>query len=146
MEDRNDKLDFIKGWCGLHPVGSICCGSNKQIHTDYWILVEKKGWHSHSLKGRVPWPLSQGESTSTLALTGFYCLSNNVHQRRFSFIMLKSALGNYFLQITKERMLLITSYRLTRKKMFQSQGNDKRNWSGYTSVLGRISTDFRKLL
>ena len=30
--------------------------------------------------------------------------------------MLRSASGNYFLQIAKERMLLITSYRLTRKK------------------------------
>ena len=29
--------------------------------------------------------------------------------------MLKFALGNYFSQITKERMFLITSYRLTRK-------------------------------
>ena len=60
--------------------------------------------------------------------------------------MLKFAFSNHFLQIAKERMLLITSYRLTRKKMFQMQGNDKSNWSGYTSILGRISTDFRKLL
>ena len=40
---------------------------------------------------------------------------------------------DYFLQINKEKIL-------------QMQGNDKSNWSGYTSVLGRISTDFRKLL
>ena len=31
--------------------------------------------------------------------------------------MLRFALGNYFLQIAKERMLLITSYRLTRKNV-----------------------------
>ena len=42
---------------------------------------------------------------------------NSIHQRRFSFIMLKFPLGNYFLQITKERILLITSYRLTRKNV-----------------------------
>ena len=30
--------------------------------------------------------------------------------------MLRFALGDYFLKITKERMLLITSYRLTRKE------------------------------
>ena len=30
--------------------------------------------------------------------------------------MLGFALGDYFLQIIKERMLLVTSYRLTRKK------------------------------
>ena len=36
--------------------------------------------------------------------------------------MLRFALGNYFLQITKERMLLITSYRLTRKKCCKCNG------------------------
>ena len=36
--------------------------------------------------------------------------------------MLRFALGNYFLQITKERMLLITSYRLTRKKCCKCKG------------------------
>ena len=29
----------------------------RQIHTDYQSPVEKKGWHSHSLKGRAPQPL-----------------------------------------------------------------------------------------
>ena len=53
---------------------------------------------------REAWPLSQGESASTLALTGFYWLSDSIHQKRFSFIMLKCALGVYFLQIAKERM------------------------------------------
>ena len=73
--------------------------------------MEKKGWHGHSERER------ERESTSTLALTGFYWLSNTIHQRRFSFIMLRFALGDYILQITKERMLLITSYRLTRKNV-----------------------------
>ena len=36
--------------------------------------------------------------------------------------MFRFALGNYFLQITKERMLLITSYRLTRKKCCKCKG------------------------
>ena len=36
--------------------------------------------------------------------------------------MLRFALGDYFLQITKERMLLITSYRLTRKKCCKCKG------------------------
>ena len=67
-------------------------------------------------------PLSQGESASTLAWTGFSWLSNSIHQKRFSFIMLRFALGNYFLQIAKERMLLITSYRLTRKKCCKFKG------------------------
>ena len=36
--------------------------------------------------------------------------------------MLRVALGHDFLQITKERMLLITSYRLTRKKCCKCKG------------------------
>ena len=36
--------------------------------------------------------------------------------------MLRFALGDYFLQITKERMLPITSYRLTKKKCCQCKG------------------------
>ena len=84
--------------------------------------------------------LSRGEHLNP-CLDRLYWLSNSIHQRRFSFIMLRSASGNYFLQIAKERMLLIN-----KKKMLQTQGNDKSNWSGYTSILGRISTDFRKLL
>ena len=77
----------------------------RQIHTDHWGPVEEKGPHS-----------PQEESAPTLALTGFYWLSNSIHQRQFSFIMLRFSSGNYFLQIAKERILLITSYRLTRKK------------------------------
>ena len=36
--------------------------------------------------------------------------------------MLSFALDNYFLQIAKQRMLLITSYRLTRKKCCKCKG------------------------
>ena len=112
-----------------------------------WMRRDKFTWTTESCgeKGTVG-PLSQEESALTLALTGFYWLSKSIHQKRFSFIILRFALGNYFLQIAKERMLLITSYRLTKKKTLQMQGNDNSNWSGYTSILGRISPDFRKLL
>ena len=40
--------------------------------------------------------------------------------------MLRFALGDYFLQITKKRML-------------QMQGNDKSDWSGYTPSLEQFS-------
>ena len=53
--------------------------------------------------------------------------------------MLRFALGDYFLQITKERMLLITSYRLTRKNYCQMQGTDKSDWSGYILSLGELA-------
>ena len=36
--------------------------------------------------------------------------------------MLRFVLGDYFLQITMERMLLITSYKLTRKKFCKCKG------------------------
>ena len=84
----------------------------RQIHTDYRVLWRKRDDMA---------TLSRGDAT-TLSLTDFYWLSNGIHQRRFSFIMLRSALGNYFLQITKERVLLITSYRLTRKKCCKCKG------------------------
>ena len=39
-------------WCRSQPTGSMCCGSNGQIHTDYRHPVEKKGRHGHSLSER----------------------------------------------------------------------------------------------
>ena len=57
--------------------------------------------------------------------------------------MLRFALRDYFLQITKD----VTEYflQINEKKMLQMQGNDE--WLVWLhSVLGRISTDFRKLL
>ena len=75
--------------------------------------MEKKGWHGHSLREREhPNP----------CLDRLLLLSNSIHQRRFSFIILRFALGDYFLQVTKERMLLITYYRLARKKCCKCKG------------------------
>ena len=54
--------------------------------------------------------------------------------------MHRFALGGYFLQIKKESVLLITS----KKRMFANQGEKWLNWLHY--ILGRFSTDFRKLL
>ena len=54
--------------------------------------------------------------------------------------MHKFAVGDDLLQITKERMLLITS----KRRMLQMQGEKWLNW--LHSILGRFSTDFRKLL
>ena len=48
-------------------------------------------------------PLSERERTSTLASTGFYCFPVSLHQRRFSFIILRFTLSDYFLQITKKK-------------------------------------------
>ena len=75
----------------------------------------------------------------TLALTGFCWLSNSIHQRRFSFIILRFALGNYFLQIAKEKDVTDYFLQINKKKMLQMQGNDKSNWSGYTLSLGELA-------
>ena len=88
-----------------------------------WMRRDKFTWTTESCgeKGTVG-PLSQEESALTLALTGFYWLSKSIHQKRFSFIILRFALGNYFLQIATERMLLIIFYRLTRKRCCKCKG------------------------
>ena len=52
--------------------------------------------------------------------------------------MHRFALGDYVLQITKERLLLITS----KKRMFANAREKWLNW--LYSILGRFSTDFRK--
>ena len=72
---------------------------------DYRSPVEKKGWHGHSLNERVPRPLPR---------QAFIDFLGALHQGKFSFIMHRFALGDYLLQITKERILLIT----TKKRMF----------------------------
>ena len=47
--------------------------------------------------------------------------------------------GDYLLQMTKGRRLLITS----KRRRFTAQGGKWLNW--LHSILGRFSTDFRKL-
>ena len=86
--------------------------------------VEKKEQHGHALSERQAFVASLG----------------TVHPGWSSFTMHRFALGDYLLQITKERMLLITS----KKRMLQMQGEKLLNW--LHSILGRFSTDFRKLL
>ena len=58
-----------------------------------------------------------------------------------SFTMHQFTLSGYILQITKERMLLITS---KKEDVLQTQGGKWLNW--LHSILERFSTDFRKLL
>ena len=62
--------------------------------------VEKKGWHGHSLSERGPPPLP-GQA--------FIASLGTLHQGWSSFTIHRFALGDYLLQITKERKLLITS-------------------------------------
>ena len=66
-------------WCGPCPTGSVCCGCNGQIHTDYRNSVEKKGWHGHSLSEREGKRARENPRESpTPAWTGFYCFSGHI--------------------------------------------------------------------
>ena len=64
----------------------------------------------------------------TPAWTGFYCFLGTFHWGWSSFTMHRFAVGDYLLQITKERMLLITS----KRRKLQIKG--KSGWTGYTPV------------
>ena len=75
---------------------TLCCGGNRQIHTDYRNPVEEKGQRGHS----------QEESASSLALTGFYCFSGHITRRMI--LIYHAQVCFRQLQKTKERVLLIT--------------------------------------
>ena len=117
-------------------MGSMCCGCNKQIHMDYRSPVEKKD-------GMATLRVREGERAGEpgpLPRSAFIAFLGTLHQGWFSFTMHRFSVGVCLLQITKERMLLITP----KKRMLQMQGEKCLNW--LHSILGRFSTDFRKLL
>ena len=79
----NNKIlkDRVK-WYWSQPTGSLCCGSNREMHTEYRKPLEKKGQNGQPLGER------EGEraSESTLkrltpARTGFYCFSGHITLR-----------------------------------------------------------------
>ena len=110
-------------WFRSWPVGSMCCGSNRQIHTDYRNPVEKKGRHGHSLseRGRE----GQRQPTRAWRLPGqaFIAFLGTLHRGWSSFTVHRFTVGDYLLQTTKDRMLLITS----KRSMLQLKGE-----SGWT--------------
>ena len=95
-------------------MGSMCCGCNGQIHVDYRNPVEKKGWHGHSLDERG----QQGQRARPLSGQSSVAFLGTLYQGWSSFTMHRFTAGDYLLQITKERMLLITS----KRRMFQIKG------------------------
>ena len=118
-------------WCGSWPAGSTCCGSNGQIHTDYRNPVEKKGRPGCSLSER------EGEKARERArpLPGqaFIAFLGTLHGGWPSFTMHRFTTGDYLLQTTKERMLLITS----KRRMLQLKGES--GWTGYTPYFGGLA-------
>ena len=96
-------------------MGSVCCGSNGQIHTDYRNTVEKRGQHGHSLSEREG---ERARESQPLPGQAFIAFLGTLHGGWSSFTMHRFAVGDYLLQITKERMLLITS----KRRMLQIKG------------------------
>ena len=98
---------------------------------DYRNPVEKKGWHGHSLRQR------EGERARERArpLPGqaFIAFLGTLYQGWSSFTMHRFTVGDYLLQKTKERMLLITS----KRRMLQIKG--KSGSTGYTPYLGGLA-------
>ena len=85
-------------------------------------------------------PLSQGESTLTLALAGFYCFSGHITLRMVLIYYAQVHFRWLPLQKTKEGMLLITS---KKKDICKLKGKVV---EPVTLVLGKFRIDFRKLL
>ena len=105
----------------------LCCGSKRQIHTDYRNPVEKKGLHSLSLSEREGPPSRPPPGQAFIVFVG------TLHQGWSSFTMRRFVLGGYLLQTTKERMLLNTS----KKDICKCKG--KSGPTGYTPYLGGLA-------
>ena len=111
-------------------MGSVCCGSNGQIHTDYRNPVEKKGQHGHSPSER------EGERTRESRLLpgqAFTAFLGTLHRRWSSFTLHRFTISDYLLQTTKDRMLLITS----KRRMLQLKGASGR--TAHTPCLGGLA-------
>ena len=80
------------------------------------------------------WPLSKWErGPQTQPGQAFIAFLGTLHWGWSSFTMHRFTVGDYLLQITKERMLLITS----KRRMLQIKG--KGGWTGYTPYLGGLA-------
>ena len=112
-------------WTPASSVHSVVLSTNKFTQTPEVLWTKRDGTATLWVR-ECPEP----------CLDRLLLLSNNIHQRGFSFIMLQVCfrwllfsdnrgkdVADYFLQINKEKMLPM-------------QGNEKCDWSGYTPSLG----------
>ena len=84
-------------------------------------------------------PLSQEESAQTLAWTGFYCFSGHITLRMVFIYYAQVCLG--WLPFTENKGEDVAN--CIKEKDVTAQGGKWLNW--LYSILGRFSTDFRKL-
>ena len=116
----------------------LCCGSNRQIHTDYRNPVEKKGWLDHSLSEREIGLERAQEREPTPAWTGFYCFSGHITSRMV--LIYYAQVHCRWLPFTDNKGQKAANY--FKEKDVTAQGEKWLNW--LHSILG-FSTDFRKL-
>ena len=92
----------------------LCCGGNRQIHTDYRNPVEKKGQRGQSLSERGHEDQTEPKRERAnpcldrlLLLFWAYYIKDGP-----DLLCTGSPAGDYLLQTTKNRMLVITSKRM----------------------------------
>ena len=97
------QLYCIRIWILLSPAlvwilasRILCCGSNRQIHTDYRNPVEKKGRHGHSLSERG-WEGQREPKRESGPLPGqaFIAFLGTLHPGWSSFTMHRFTVGDY---------------------------------------------------
>ena len=118
-------------WWWTLARGSVCCGCNEQIHTDYRSPVEKKGWQGYSVSERALTP----------AWTGFYCFPGHIALRMV--LIYYAQVHCRWLPFTDNKEKEVANY-YKGKGYLQMQRKKRLNW--LHSILGRFSIVFRKLL
>ena len=109
----------------------LCCGGNRQIHSDYRNPVEKKGLRGLSL--------SQREGPETPSWAGFYCFSRHLTSRMVLIYYAQVCCG--WLSFTDNKGEDVAKY--IKEGYLQCKGRSGRN--RLCSILGRSSSNYRKL-
>ena len=100
---------------------------NKFTRTTEVLWRKRDGMATLSERGQ------EGQRAQPLPGQAFIAFLGTLHRGWSSFTMHRFTLGDYLLQITKERMLLITS----KRRMLQIKG--KSSLTGYTPYLGGLA-------
>ena len=110
---------YIKLWCGSQPsAGSVRCGCNGKIHTDYWVPWRKRDGSA---------TLSRGDHPNPCLHRLFFLLFCAHYIEDGPHLLCTGSLKWLPLTENKDRMLLITS---KKKDICKCKG--KSGWTGST--------------
>ena len=123
----------------MWPVGSVCCVSNRQIHMDCRNPVEKKGWHGHSLSEGGQEGQREPKRAGPLPGQAFIAFLGTSH--RGMVLIYYAQVHCRWLPFTDNKGKNAANY--FKEKDVTDQGGKWLNC--LHSILGRFSTDFRKL-